>query len=56
MVSDVVIGDKSLLTDYTYKTDIDSQTYNSVKLARPNEETGKADTVVAEDSITCLHV
>ena len=50
MVSDVVIGDKSLLTDYTYKTDIDSQTYNSVKLARPNEETGKADTVVAEDS------
>ena len=50
MVSDVVIGDKSLLTDYTYKTDIDSQTYNSVKLARPNEETGKAETVVAEDS------
>lgn len=50
MVSDVAIGDKSLLTDYTYKTDIDSQTYNSVKLARPNEETGKAETVVAEDS------
>lgn len=35
MVSNVVIGDMSLLTDYTYKTDIDEQTYNHVKLARP---------------------
>lgn len=52
MVSNVVIGDKSLLTDYTYKTDIDEQTYNSVKLVRPNEETGRADVVVAEDSAT----
>lgn len=50
MISDVVIGDKSLLTDYTYKTDIDEQTYNSVKLARPNEETGRADVFVAQDS------
>lgn len=46
----VMIGDKSLLLGYTYKTDIDSQTYNSVKLARPNEETGRADVVVVEDS------
>lgn len=50
MISDVAIGDKSLLTDYTYKTDIDEQTYNSVKLARPNEETGRADVFVAQDS------
>ena len=50
MISDVMIGDKSLLTDYTYKTDIDSQTYNSIKLVRPNEETGRADVVVVEDS------
>ena len=50
MVSDVMIGDKSLLTEYTYKTDIDEQTYNSVKLARPNEETGRADVFVAQDS------
>lgn len=35
MVSNVVIGDMSLLTDYTYKTDIDEQTYNHVKLAGP---------------------
>ena len=52
MVSNVVIGDNSQLTDYTYKTDIDEQTYNSVKLVRPNEETGRADVVVAEDSAT----
>lgn len=50
MISNVMIGEKSLLTDYTYKTDIDSETYNSVKLARPNEETGRADVVIAEDS------
>ena len=50
MISNVMIGEKSLLTDYTYKTDIDEQTYNYVKLARPNEETGRADVVIAEDS------
>ena len=50
MISDVVIGDKSLLTDYSYKTDIDSQTYNYIKLARPNESTGLWETFVAEDS------
>lgn len=52
MIDKTVIGDKSLLTDYTYKTDIDEQTYNSVKLARPNEETGRADVFVAQDSNT----
>ena len=50
MISNVVIGEKSLLTDYTYKTDIDSQTYNYIKLARPNESTGLWETFVAEDS------
>lgn len=50
MVADVLIGEFSLLTDYHYKTDIDSQTYNYVKLARPNEETGLWETFVAEDS------
>ena len=50
MKSSALIGENSLLTDYTYKTDIDEQTYNSVKLARPNEETGRADVFVAQDS------
>ena len=52
MISNVVIGDGSLLTDYTYKTDIDERTYNSVKLARPNKETGRADVFIAQDSGT----
>ena len=50
MISNVVIGTQSFLTDYTYKTDIDQQTYNSIKLARPNETTGRADVFIAEDS------
>lgn len=50
MISDVMIGEKSYLLDYTYKTDIDEQTYNSIKLARPNEGTGRADVVLVEDS------
>ncbi len=50
MIADVTIGERSLLTEYDYKTDIDEQTYNSVKLARPNEQTGRADVVIAEDS------
>lgn len=50
MISSVVIGDQSLLTDYTYQTDIDEQTYNSIKLARSNEDTGRADVFVAQDS------
>lgn len=50
MKSNIVIGDNSYLTDYTYKTDIDEQTYNSVKLARPNETTGRADVFVAQDT------
>lgn len=52
MISNVVIGEKSLLLDYTYKTDIDEQTYNSIKLSRPNEDTGMADVFVAQDSNT----
>ena len=50
MKSSIMLGDRSLVTDYTYKTDIDQQTYNSIKLARPNEETGRADVVIAQDS------
>lgn len=47
-----VIGDGSLLTDYTYKTDIDSDTYNRIKLVRPNEETGRTDVYLFQDSDT----
>lgn len=46
-----VVGDKSLLYDYSYKRDIDSDTYNRVKLAKPNAK-GGADTFVYEDTDT----
>lgn len=48
--SSVVVGSGSLVTDYTYKTDIDSDTYNQVKLVRPNSKTGKADVFEVKDS------
>nr|DAU66723.1 MAG TPA: 43 kDa tail protein [Caudoviricetes sp.] len=50
MKSNIMIGDKSLVLDYTYKTDIDTQTYNSVKVAMPNETTGGADVYIVQDS------
>lgn len=50
MVAEGVVGACSLLTDYSYKTDIDQQTYNSIKLSRPNEATGKADVFQVMDS------
>ena len=52
MISDTMIGDGSLVTNYTYETDIDQQTYNSVKLAKANEQTGRADVVEVMDSET----
>ncbi len=50
MVAQGVVGTQSLLTDYQYKTDIDQQTYNAVKLSRPNEATGRADVFQVMDS------
>ena len=50
MISDVVLGDLSLLTDYTFTTDIDKDTYNSIKLVKPNTETGRAEVYLSEDS------
>ena len=50
MKSNIVLGDHSLVTEYTYKTDIDQQTYNCIKLTMPNEQTGKTDVHIAYDS------
>ena len=50
MKTDVVLGDRSLVTNYKYETDIDKQTYNSIKLVRENEETGMTDVVEAKDT------
>lgn len=45
-----LIGSKNELSQYTYKRDIDKETYNRIKLVRPNKDTGKADTYVHEDT------
>lgn len=52
ILPNVVLGDGSLVYDYLYKTDIDSDTYNRIKLAKPNSETGGADIYQFESSYT----
>ena len=47
---DLFVGDSSLATGYTYETDIDSETYNKIKLVRDNKETGKRDVYIFQDS------
>jgi len=50
MVIDTVIGDDSLMYDYSYKRSIDSETYNRIKLAQDNKESGHRDIYIAQDS------
>lgn len=50
MMSDILIGNGSIITDYSYKSDIDSDTYNQVKLVRPNKDTGQGDTYIFNDT------
>ena len=44
------IGDGSMMTDYEYTRDIDSDTYNRIKLVKPNENTGRTDVFIHEDT------
>ena len=46
-----IIGDLSA-SEYFYKSDIDQQTYNQIRLVKPNEQTGKADVIIVNDSST----
>lgn len=48
MISKYKIGIESFASGYSYKTDIDSNTYNLIKLVKPNTSTGKADLYMAE--------
>lgn len=48
-IPDLVVGDYNS-QNYEYKTDIDTDTYNKVKLYRDNEETGKREIYIAQDS------
>lgn len=52
LFTNTLIGEGSLATNYTYKRDIDSDTYNRVKLVRKNEQTGRTDAYIHEDTET----
>lgn len=45
-----VIGEGSLMTDFTYSKSIDEDTYNHIVLYRDNEKSGKRETFKIEDS------
>jgi len=48
MISNYVLGNKSLANTYTYKTSIE-ESYNYVKLVKPNKKSGKGETYIAFD-------
>lgn len=50
--TNLIIGDGSLLTSYEYEKSIDDETYNSIKVYRDNEDTGKRDVWLSVDSTT----
>ena len=52
LLTQTLIGDGSLAIDFTYKRDIDSDTYNRIKLARKNEQSGRTDVYIHEDTET----
>ena len=47
MKLDLLIDEETAET-YSYKSSIDSETYNKIKLTRENEETGKRDVYIAQ--------
>ncbi len=52
LLCEYVIGVSSLAGSYSYKTDIDSETYNVIKLVKPDEVTGGSDVYLAKDDDT----
>ena len=49
---DLILGDHSLATGYEYEEEIETETYNRIKLVQDNKETGKRDVYIFEDSGT----
>ena len=49
-VAGIYIGDGSLMTGFEYGRDIDQDTYNRIILYRDNQETGKRETYIVQDS------
>lgn len=49
-LSDLLIDPESLLYGYNYERDIDSDTYNQIKLIRDNKQTGQREIYMTKDS------
>ena len=47
----IMLGDKSGITDFTFETSIDKDTYNQIKLYRDNEDSGKREIFIVNDTI-----
>lgn len=47
----IMLGDESGVSDFTYETSIDKDTYNQIVLYRDNENTGKRDKFIVNDTI-----
>src|SRR5690606_23360410 len=52
MAVDLILGDGSLVYGYSSKREIDSDTYNRVKLVKDNKKSGKREAYVVQDSAT----
>jgi PHD/YefM family antitoxin component YafN of YafNO toxin-antitoxin module len=50
LIEPVIIGDNSLATGYTFESDIDSDTYNVVKLVKDNKDTAKREVYIEQNS------
>lgn len=48
---DEVLGDKSLVTGFDYESSIDEDVYTQIKLYRDNEDTGKRDVFIVNDTV-----
>lgn len=46
-----VLGDKSFVTDFDYETSIDEDVYTQIKLYRDNQETGKREVFIVNDTV-----
>lgn len=47
----IILGDGSGVNNFTYETSIDSDTYNQIKLYRDNEDSGKREIFIVNDTI-----
>ena len=50
--TDLALGDRSLLSEFSYTESIDDETYNQIKLVRENQDTQKREIYIQKDSTT----